>query len=313
MQKINPKKVGIIGCGFVGSATAFALMQSSLFTEISLIDVDEGKAEGEALDISHGSCFADATRIYAGTYDDIVDSAVIVLTAGANQKEGETRLDLAAKNVGIFRQILPELSSRSYGGVLLVVANPVDVLTRAAVTIGGFSAHRVIGSGTVLDTARLRNELSAYLGVSSRSVHAYVIGEHGDSEIVAWRSANVSGVPIDAFCSLRGRGNSAEAMRVIGERVRNVAYEIIKRKKATYYGIAMSVRRICEAIVRDEKAVLPVSSVGGLFGDIALSLPAVVGANGVETRVPLSLSDEEKAALENGAQTLRGVIKELGL
>ena len=247
MSKVNSRKVAVVGCGFVGSASAFALMQSGLFTEIVLIDADRNKAEGEALDISHGLPFARPMQIHAGTYDDIVDAAIIVVTAGAGQKPGETRLDLVKKNVGIFKSIIPEIAKRDCGGILLVVANPVDILTYAAAKLSGFPENRVFGSGTVLDTARLKYLLGQHLGVDSRSVHAFVIGEHGDSEMVAWSSANVSGVPLHDFCEMRGHFHHEEAMERIAADVKNSAYVIIEKKRATYYGVAMSVRRICPA------------------------------------------------------------------
>ena len=313
MSKINTRKVAVIGCGFVGSASAFALMQSGLFTEIVLIDADQNKAEGEALDISHGLPFARPMQIHAGTYDDIVDAAIIVVTAGAGQKPGETRLDLVKKNVGIFQSIIPEIAKRDCGGILLVVANPVDILTYAAAKLSGFPENRVFGSGTVLDTARLKYLLGEHLGVDSRSVHAFVIGEHGDSEMVAWSSANVSGVPLHDFCEMRGHFHHEEAMEQIAANVKNSAYVIIEKKKATYYGVAMSVRRICEAIVRDEKSVLPVSSIQhGNYGieGVSLSMPAVVGKDGVEALVPIPLSMAEQKKLKESADVLKSVLDE---
>ncbi len=313
MSKINTRKVAVIGCGFVGSASAFALMQSGLFTEIVLIDADQNKAEGEALDISHGLPFARPMQIHAGTYDDIVDAAIIVVTAGAGQKPGETRLDLVKKNVGIFQSIIPEIAKRDCGGILLVVANPVDILTYAAAKLSGFPENRVFGSGTVLDTARLKYLLGEHLGVDSRSVHAFVIGEHGDSEMVAWSSANVSGVPLHDFCEMRGHFHHEEAMEQIAAKVKNSAYVIIEKKKATYYGVAMSVRRICEAIVRDEKSVLPVSSIQhGNYGieGVSLSMPAVVGKDGVEALVPIPLSMAEQKKLKESADVLKSVLDE---
>ena len=193
-KELNYRKVAVIGCGFVGAASAFALMQSGLFSEMVLIDADQKKAEGEAMDISHGEAYARPMRIYAGNYDDITDAAIIVITAGANQKEGETRLDLVQKNVGIFKNIIPQIAQRNYQGILLIVANPVDILTYTALKLSGLPESRVIGSGTVLDTARLREILGNHLGVDSRSVHAFIIGEHGDSEIPVWSTANVAGV-----------------------------------------------------------------------------------------------------------------------
>ena len=314
--EINDRKVAIIGCGFVGSASAFALMQSGLFSEMVLLDVDQKKAEGEAMDISHGEAYARPMKIYAGTYDDIADAAIIIITAGANQKPGETRLDLVQKNVGIFKTIIPQIAKRNYQGILLVVANPVDVLTYAALKLSGLPENRVIGSGTVLDTARFREILGEHLGVDSRSVHAFIVGEHGDSEIAVWSTANVAGVPINKFCELRGHFNHQEAMQRIADDVKNAAYEIIERKKATYYGIAMAVKRICECIVRDEKSVLPVSNrMHGAFGieDITLSMPAVVGKNGVEVQMPITLSAAEETALKKSATILKETARNAGL
>ena len=285
---VNQRKVAMIGCGFVGSATAFALMESGLFSEMVLIDADKNRAEGEALDISHGLPFARPMKIYAGDYDDIVDAAIIIVTAGANQKPDETRLDLVQKNV--------------------------DILTYTALKLSGFPENRVLGSGTVLDTARLKYNLGEHLNVDSRSVHAFIIGEHGDSELAAWSSATVSGVPINTFCEMRGHFNHDEATERIAENVKNSAYEIIAKKKATYFGVAMAVRRICEAIIRDEKSILPVSNLmHGEFGisDISLSMPAIVGAHGVENRIPITLDEEETEKLQSSAGTLKKIIEEV--
>lgn len=315
-QVINNRKAAIIGCGFVGSASAFSLMQSGLFPELVLIDANREKAEGEALDIAHGIPFARQMKIYAGDYDDIMDSAVIIVTAGANQKPEETRLDLVHKNVEIFKSIIPEIAKRDYQGILLIVANPVDILTYTALKLSGMPENRVIGSGTVLDTARLKYRLGEHLCVDSRSVHAFIIGEHGDSEIAVFSSANVSGIPLNRFCEMRGHFAHDESTRRIAEEVKNSAYEIIAKKHATYYGIAMSVKRICEAIVRDEKSILPVSSMMcGEHGisDVVLSMPSIVGKDGIETQVPISLSEEEENRLRESADTLKKVIGQLQL
>ena len=285
MQAVNSKKAVMIGCGFVGSASVFALMQSGLFTEIVLIDADKGKAEGEAMDISHGIPFARPMKIYAGDYDDVADAAIVIISAGAGQKPGETRLDLVNKNVAIFKSIIPEVAKRNFSGIMLVVANPVDILTQVAAKLSGLPENRVIGSGTVLDSARLRYKLGEHLAVDSRSVHAFIVGEHGDSEVVAWSSANVS--------------------------VKNSAYEIINRKHATYYGIAMSVKRICEVIMRDEKSILPVSHmIHGIYGieGVSLSMPVIVGADGVESDIPINLNGEEAVKLKNSADSLKAIM-----
>ena len=313
MSVVNTRKIGVIGCGFVGASSAFALMESALYSEMVLIDADQNKAEGEALDISHGLPFADPMKIYAGSYDDIRDASIVVVTAGAGQKQGETRLDLVKKNVAIFKTIIPEIAKRDFHGVLLIVANPVDILTYTAAKLSGLSENRVFGSGTVLDTARLKYLLGEHLSVDSRSVHAFIIGEHGDSEIAAWSCANVSGIKLDRFCDMRGFHEHEASMRRIAEEVKNSAYKIIDKKKATYYGVAMAVRRICQAISRDEKSILPVSTIQhGTFGieGVALSMPAVVGKDGVETQVPLELDEKEREALLHSAETLKKVIDE---
>lgn len=308
---INSNKVAVVGCGFVGSSSAFALMQSGLFSEMVLIDVDRDRAEGEALDIAHGSPFGTPMKIYAGEYADAADAAIIVITAGAAQKPGETRLDLVNKNVGILKSIIPQINESGFEGIMLVVSNPVDILTYAAVQMSDLPESRIIGSGTVLDSARLREALGRTLGVDSRNVHAYVIGEHGDSELAVWSSADVSGVPLKDFCELRGLDDYEEFEQQIASDVKNAAYEIIAKKHATYYGIAMSVKRLCGAIMRDEKSIMPVSSlmVGeyGLF-DICISMPTIIGRAGVECRVPISLSADELAELQSSAGALREVM-----
>lgn len=313
----NTRKVAIVGCGFVGSATAFALMQSGLFSEIVMLDADRAKAEGEALDISHGVPFSKPCDIYAGDYDDIADSAIIIVTAGAAQKPGETRLDLIKKNVGIFKSIIPEIAKRNFKGILLIVANPVDVLTYAAKQLSGLPDDRVFGSGTVLDTARLRFNLSEHLGVDPRSIHAFIIGEHGDSEFAAWSSSNVSGVEISRFCEMRGYFHDHDlAKENIADEVKNAAYDIIQKKRATYYGVAMATKRICEAIIRDEKSILPISTIQhGRFGinDVALSIPVIVGKDGVESEIPFALNKEEMEKLRDSAKTLKEVIKSCDL
>lgn len=294
-----------------GSASAFALMQSGLFTEMVLLDANHQKAEGEAEDIVHGIPFGRPMQIYAGDYDDIADAAIIVITAGANQKPDETRLDLVHKNIAIFQSIIPEITKRDFEGILLIVANPVDILTYTAQKLSGYPEKRVIGSGTVLDSARLKYHLGQHLGVDSRSVHAFIVGEHGDSEIAAWSSANISGIPLDNFCEMRGHYNHMEATERIAAEVKQSAYEIISKKGATYYGIAMSVKRICEAIIRDEKSILPISTMlHGEYGisDVVLSLPCIVGRDGYETKVPIDLDQEEVSKLHESANTLKEVL-----
>jgi len=311
---INLRKVGIIGLGFVGSSIAFTLMQSSMFSEIVLLDADKEKAIGEAMDMSHGLPFIGNKKIYAGEYKDLKDASIIIITAGANQKEGETRLDLVKKNVSIFKSIIPNIKQLDYKGIILVVSNPVDILTYVTLKLSGLNENKVIGSGTTLDTARFKYKLGEHLGVDSRSVHAFIIGEHGDSEIAVWSSANISGIPIHSFCESKGFFNHDEAMIKIASEVKNSAYEIIKRKRATYYGVAMATKRIVEAIILDQKSIIPVSRIiNNKYGinDVALSMPAIIGKNGVESEVPISLSKEEENELKKSAETLKNVLKEI--
>lgn len=312
-MKVNSRKVAVIGCGFVGSSSAFALMQSGLFSEMVLIDADTKRAEGEAMDISHGISFARPMQIYAGNYDDITDAAIIVITAGANQKPDETRLDLIKKNAAIMKSIVGEIKKRDFGGILLIVSNPVDILTLIALKESGYPSNRVIGSGTVLDTGRFKYLLGEHLDVDSRSVHAFIIGEHGDSELAAWSNARIGGLKVNDFCELRGHFNHEQSMKKIFENVRNSAYEIIERKHATYYGIAMAIKRICEAIVRNEKSILPVSSLmTGEYGlnDVVLSIPAVVDETGVQKVIPIELNDEELTKLKDSANILKDIAKD---
>ena len=312
-MSVNFRKVAVVGCGFVGSSSAFALMDSGMFSEMVLIDVMKEKAEGEAMDIGHGTALTSPMNIYAGDYADAKDAAIIVVTAGASQKPGETRLDLIKKNIGIFSGIMPQIKEQHCEGIMLVVANPVDVLTYYAIKNSGMPEGRVFGSGTVLDTARLRYLIGTKMDVDPKSVHAYVIGEHGDSELITWSNANVSSVPLADFMALRGMGDQdlQEAEKEMAVDVKNSAYDIIKKKKATYYGIAMSVVRICRAIMKDEKTIMPVSTdPKGAYGirDCSLSVPAIVGRNGVEGLVPVDISEQERNELSKSADVLKANI-----
>ena len=305
---MNNRKAAVIGCGFVGSSIAFTLMQRSVFSELVLIDIDRKKAEGEALDISHGLPYSAPMEIYAGDYDDISDAGLIIITAGANQREGETRLDLIDKNLKIFEGIIPEIVKRDYKGILMIVTNPVDILTNAALKMSGFPPERVIGSGTVLDTGRLKYLLSQRLDVDTRSVHAVIIGEHGDSELAVWSGANISGIDLDHFYELRGIPDYKKDTQRIYCEVRDSAYEIIERKGATYYGIAMAVAKISESITRDEHSILPVSSLlTGQYGikGLCLSIPTIVGSKGAEKVLEIPLSGTEQRELTASAEALK--------
>ncbi len=311
---VNIQKVAVIGCGFVGSTIAFTLMQRGIFSEMVLLDMNQEKAEGEAMDISHGLPFAHTMEIYAGTYEDIRDAALVIITAGANQKPEETRLDLVQKNTRIMQSVVREICRVGCEGILLVVSNPVDILTCVALRESGFPRERVIGSGTVLDTARLKYLLGRLLKVDSRNVHAFIIGEHGDSELAVWSSANISGIDLEHFRELRGIPREQCSWKEIYEDVRDSAYDIIRCKGATYYGIGIAVARIAECIVRDGEAVLPVSVLlKGEYGleGLCLSIPAIVGQNGAEQVLEIELGREEKEKLEESARQLQEVLKKI--
>ena len=313
---VDPRKAAIIGCGSVGASIAFRFLQLGLFSRLVLLDANRDKAEGEAMDLSDGLPYGASMEITAGTYDDIGDCALVVITAGANQKPGETRLDLIGKNTAILKSILEQITARDFQGILLIVSNPVDVLTYAAWRLTGYPRRRVLGSGTVLDTGRLKQLLGDRLGVDSRNVHAFIIGEHGDSELAVWSGANVSGVNLEDFCRLCRDGLDHKELEGLYCQVRDSAYEIIRRKGATYYGIAMAVGRIAQCIVRDEHGVLPVSSVlQGEYGlqGLALSLPAVVDRGGLEEVLEIPLSQEERWALAASAQQMEQAIASLDL
>lgn len=313
---VNIQKCAVIGCGFVGATTAFTLMKSGLFSEMVLIDADPQKAEGEAMDLNHGLAFAHPMKIYAGDYQDISDCALVIITAGTSQKKGQTRIDLVDENVQILKQIISRIVAYNTECILLLLSNPVDILTYAALKLSGFPSNRVIGSGTVLDTARFKYLLGEHLRVDVRNIHAFIIGEHGDSELAVWSSANVSGIDLPDFCSLCGHCNGMESMRGLYTEVRDSGYEIVKRKKATYYGIAMATLRIVQSIIRDEHSVLPVSSfVDGHYGiqDVCMGIPSIVGRNGVEKMLDIPLSQEEQQNLFHSAQTLKKVIRGIQL
>ena len=313
---INIQKCAIIGCGFVGSTTAFTLVENGMFSELVLLDIDQKKAKGEAMDLNHGLPFAKPVHVYAGNYDDLKDCSLVIIAAGANQKTGESRIDLVNRNASIFKNIIPEITKRNSECILLIISNPVDILTYIALKISGFPPNRVIGSGTVLDTARLKHLLGKKLKVDSRHIHAFIIGEHGDSELAVWSSANVSGIDLTDFCNLRGRTDSAKMMEQLYREVRDSAYKIIEGKGATYYAIAMATSRIVECIVRDEHSVLPVSSfIYNHYGiqDVCMGIPSIVGKRGIETVLDIPLNDEEQKRLLESANTLKQILTEIKL
>lgn len=312
---VNFQKCGVIGVGFVGATSAFTLANSGLFSEIVLLDANQKRAEGEAADINHGISFARPCLVRAGDYADLHDCGLVIVAAGANQKPGESRIALLGRNYAIMQSIVGQVCAVNRSCILLILSNPVDILTYMARKMAILPPGHVIGSGTVLDTARLKYLLGQYLGVDSRNVHAFIIGEHGDSELAVWSSANVSGVDLSGYCRAAGKEYSFEAMNGIYKKVRDAAYSIIEGKGATYYAIGMTVRRIAEAIVRDEHSVLPVSSlVTGHYGvsEVCLGLPSVLGRNGVETVLDLPLDRDEEQRLLSSARKLRSLLDELG-
>ncbi|OAN44577.1 L-lactate dehydrogenase [Chloroflexus islandicus] len=301
-------KVGVVGTGMVGTSFAYALMQRSLANELVLIDVDHARAEGEAMDLNHGLPFVRPMRIYAGTYADLAGADLIVIAAGANQRPGETRLDLLGRNAAIFREIIPAILAANDDGIIVVATNPVDILTTIGAQIAGPAAKRVIGSGTILDTARFRYLLGQHYGVDPRSVHAYIVGEHGDSELALWSLANIAGVRLVDFVGANGQGYDQAALDAILEQTRNAAYEIIKRKRATYYAIGLGLLSIAEAVLRDQHTVMTISSLmTGQYGvtGIAISLPTIVGRDGAEEVLNLPLSEQEVALFQRSAAILK--------
>ncbi|CEP66454.1 L-lactate/malate dehydrogenase [Moorella glycerini] len=313
----GPAKVAIIGAGYVGASTAFALLFSPIVKEMVLVDINRRRAEGEAMDLAHAATLIRPVKIYAGGPADCAGARIIIFTAGANQQPGETRLDLVHRNTAIVREVLPPLLQYCPDALILMVANPVDVLTYVAWKISGLPENKVLGSGTVLDSARFRHLLSRHLHVDPRNIHAYVIGEHGDTEVPIWSLANVAGVDLEEFYLLDGTTEEETFRTGISRQVREAAYEIIERKGATAYGVALALSRITESILRDEKSVLTVSSVirglYGLEGEVAFSLPCLVGSQGREKILAIPLGAGELAALRHSATTLQEIITRLRL
>jgi len=301
-------KISVVGAGFVGSTVAYTLMMKGIASDIVLVDATFEKAVGEAMDIEHGSPFAAESVVRAGNYEDTHGSDIVIITAGTNQKPGETRIDLIARNAAIMRDVAGQVAPQSPNAVVLIISNPVDVMAYIFREVSGFPKNRVIGSGTNLDSARLRYLLNQKFGIDSHNIHAQIWGEHGDSEFPVWSLVRIAGMTINE-ASNQFDGIMADSdYDVIADAVRNAAYEIINRKGATYYGIGMSVTRICEAILRDEKSVLPVSVLlNGHYGidDVYLSLPAVLGEHGIEKILTPGISDDELSKLHHSAAVLK--------
>ena len=301
-------KVGIIGAGSVGSAAAFSLMMTGVAHKVVLIDMNEKKAQAEAMDIAHAAPFGHAGKIKAGTYEDLEGCEIVIVTAGANQKPGETRIDLLGRNVKIFESIIPQVAKYAPDSILLITANPADIMTEVARKLSGFPKERVIGSGTVLDTSRFRTLLAFYLGVSTKSVHADVIGEHGDSEVLIWSNAEAGTLSLDEYAASVNKVLDDAKKAEIKDGVVNAAYKIIEGKGATFYGIAGALTQTCRAINNNEYAILTVSShhddIEGVKG-VSLSLPTVINKKGVFDVISPKLSDDERAKLRSSAEIMK--------
>jgi len=310
---VEKRKIAVVGVGAVGAATAYALAASGLPTELVLVDINKARAEGEAMDLAHAAAFIKPIQIYAGSYADCSDAGIIIFTAGAPQKPGETRLDLLHKNYTILKECLKQMKL-SADNILIIVSNPLDVLTYAALKVTGLPPQKVFGSGTALDSSRFRHILSEHCKVAPQNVHATVIGEHGDSEVMLWSLADIAGIHIDHYCQLAGLPPIDRAG--VENKVRNAAYEIIARKGASYYAISLVVEEICESIIRDENTIFSVSGlVDGYYGirDCCLSLPSIINSGGLERTLALPLSAEEEKALHHSAEVLKQAIASLGL
>lgn len=308
-------KVGIIGCGFVGSTAAYAMALGGTASELVLVDLNQSLARAQAEDILHATPFGSPVRIAAGDYPALAGASVVVLACGVGQRPGETRLQLLDRNVQVFANVIPRVLQHAPAALLLVAANPVDLLTQAVTGISGLAPARIIGTGTILDTARFRTLLGEYLGVAPSSVHGYVLGEHGDSEVLVWSSARVGGVLLADFAGQTGRALTDEVKSGIDDGVRRAAYRIIEGKGATYYGIGAGIAKIVSAVRDDERALLTVSSVTrGLaeYEGLSLSLPRVVGAGGVLTTLRPDLSEQERSQLGKSAEILREAARSVG-
>lgn len=301
-------KVGIVGAGMVGSSAGYALALMGIASEIVFVDMNEALAVAQAEDISHAVPFVSATTVRAGHYEDLDRCGVVILAAGVSQKPGETRLELLGRNALVFRQVVGEVLKVTPDSILLIASNPVDIMTQVATRLSGLPAQRVIGSGTILDTARFRSLLGRHLEISPQSVHAYVLGEHGDSEVLGWSNARAGSVSLVSFAEQVGKPITSEVRNMIDDGVRNAAYKIINGKGSTYYGIGAGLARIVRAIAHDQRDVLSVSIVTPRVADVtdvALSVPRIVGAAGVLSDLFPDLDSDEYAALHHSASLLK--------
>lgn len=304
-------KVVIVGAGFVGSTTAYTLMLGGLFNEIAIIDINQAKAEGDAMDMNHGVSFVKPVDVYSADYSTCTDADIVIITAGAAQNPGETRRDLLVRNTVILKSIVESIMKYASDDViLLTVSNPVDVLTYITYKLSGLPKNQVLGSGTVLDTSRLKYMISRHTGVDARNCHTYIIGEHGDSEVAAWSVTNIAGLSMEEYAA-KYRKCTREDLDIMHQDVIKSAYDVIERKGATYYAVALAVERIVSCIAGEENSVLTVSSVfEGEYGikDVALSVPTLVGGTGVEGIYEVGFSEQELSGLKNSAQIMQNLI-----
>lgn len=315
-MKEHGSRVVIIGAGLVGSTFAYSLMINGVVSEIVMIDVNQERLAGEVMDLNHGISFVRPVLVRQGTYADCAGAAIVVICAGSNQKPGETRIDLLTRNAAIFKTIVTQIQASGSEALLLIASNPVDIMTYITYKLSGYAPGRVIGSGTVLDSARLRFLLSQHCQVDPSNVHAYMIGEHGDTEVPVWSLANIAGVRFDEYCPVCTHRCDPLPRRQIFEEVKNSAYKIIQGKGATYYAIGLALVEIVESILRNEYSVLTVSSLlQGEYGleDVCLSLPSIVSIRGVEQRINLALSQEEEAGLIHSATVLKEIQAQINL
>lgn len=312
---LRPATIAIVGVGSVGATTAYTLQLSGMVADIVLIDINKDKAEGEFMDLNHAAPMTTETQVRVGDYPDCADAAIVIITGGANQKPGQTRMELAAKNAKIMEEIIPNVVKYAPDTILLIATNPVDVLTYASYKLSGFPASRIIGSGTLLDSTRLRCNIGRYYGISSDSVEASIIGEHGDSELAVWSRATIAGMSLAEFSAATQQKYDKESLHKIFEHTRDAAYNIIKRKGYTAYGIAAALTRIVEAILRDEGSLLTVSIVGNYYGvkDVALSVPTKVGRDGAHHIMDLILNQDETDRMKSSAKKIRSACESLGL
>ncbi len=313
MKQLKKTRIVVVGAGFVGSTYAYALLGARLADDIVLIAANPQKAEGEAMDLNHAMAFSPPMRIWAGGYEDCRDADVVVVTAGTAQRPDETRLDLLARNASILRDICGRIMGSGFGGILVVASNPVDVMTYVSWKCSGLPAQRVIGSGTILDTARFRFLLGEYFDVDARNVHANIIGEHGDTELPVWSHADISGVLVTELAERDPRYSPADLERVF-EEVRDAAYHIIERKGATYYAIGTGLLRLTQAIIRNENAILTISALlTGQYGqdDVYIGVPAVVNRDGIREILELDLSNVERRRFAHSAEVLKQAVAEV--